>query len=100
MKPRELAVLDALNIASTIHRHGRRFQATAAQIAEVLRTDRRMIADHGAHAALPPQAVRTHLLRLETARSPGCPPLVQRVGTDGGQVLWALSAEGVGILNA
>jgi hypothetical protein len=52
MRMRELAVLEALNIASTRHsRHdpnepGRGYQATAAQIAEVLATDERF-AEYG-----------------------------------------------------
>jgi hypothetical protein len=46
MNNREWAILDALNIASTIHQDHRGFGATAEQISEVLRADERLAEDY------------------------------------------------------
>lgn len=47
MTTQEAAILDAVNIASTLYRRaGHDFEATAAQITEVLNTDERLRAEY------------------------------------------------------
>jgi hypothetical protein len=68
MNQHEMAVLDALNIASTIHQ-GRPigFEATAKQIAEVLATDEQIIDDYRDHV----RDQSTHEIAVRLSRMSG-----------------------------
>lgn len=99
----ELAVLDAVNIASTRYRNARkdRYQATVGEIIEILRTDERM-ASYGAVARIGEQAVANYLSRLRGSRGAwrSFGPLVQKVGTKHGKTVWALTDTGARVLGA
>ena len=95
MNLREFVILDVLNIASTIHGHDGVYQATAAEIVEVFRTDPRWEAERrimGFNA----RSVGASLGRLRRTRAAWQPPLVQHVGNNG----WALTPAGLDVLAA
>lgn len=90
MNAREFYVLEAMNIATTRYkRKGHGFEATAAQIAEVLNTDERI-------APLTSLQVGATLRALAQGLPKRRAPLVERVDTR----RWRLSRAGLEVLCA
>lgn len=99
MKLDEYIVLEALNIASTIHRQDRTYQATAAQVAHVLQTDRRFERERRALGdTLIPNArwVGARLRALHLGRPVRRAQLVSRVTTRA----WTLTTAALEVLTA
>jgi len=93
---RELAVLDALNIASTRYRRkGNDYEATAAQIAKVLNTDER-IQGTVTIPRLTPVEVGASLRLLGQGHPTRRAPLVEKIDTR----RWRLTDTGVSVLSA
>jgi hypothetical protein len=91
---REFYVLDAMNVATTRYkRRGHGFEATAAQIAEVLNTDERFGCPFFPLTSL---QVGTTLRALAQDWSKRRAPLVERVDTR----RWRLSRAGLEVLCA
>ena len=98
MNLREYMVLDALNIASTVHGRfvkgeGRHYQATAAQIAETMLTDDRYGPEYDWAT---PGAVAMCLRQLAKGYPERREPLVERATTK----KWRLTRAGCRVLLA
>lgn len=89
MNPSWAAILDALNIASAQHRSSRGFEATAAQVAEALGTDPRLVQIW--NFSLSTAQVAQGLGRLSRAEGPR-PAMVSRV--PGSRAGWRLTDAG------
>lgn len=95
MTHRELAVLDALNIASTRYRRkGNDYEATAAQIAEVLNSDDRIQGAVAIH--LSPAQVGASLRLLAQGHPVRRAPLAEKIDAR----RWRLTDTGVSVLSA
>lgn len=102
MNNREWMILDALNIASTIHRDALGYGATAEQISDVLATDERIASDYTPGMRdINPRSMANYLGHLagvrkgSTDRTPDgrYSPLVERVAPGSGRFRmtpWAL----------
>lgn len=94
MTHRELAVLDAVNIATTRYRRpGRSFEATAAQITEVLNTDERIQDEYPISLTTREVAATLVLLRKKWTRHY---PLVDKIDSR----RWRLTSAGCDALGA
>ena len=93
MNAREFYVLEAVNIATTRYKRKGHYEATAAQIAEVLNTDERIGCPFFPLTSLQVGATLRQLARDWPARRS---PLVERVDTR----RWRLSSAGLEVLSA
>lgn len=97
MNVREYALLETLNIASTIYaqRHPVfRFEATAVQVANTLATDERLIADFGFTMSPRQISARFAIMALGRPRRPE--PLVKAIVPN----KWALTQAGCKVMLA
>lgn len=94
MTNREWLILDALNVASTIHWDQLGYGATAAQIVDVIGLDERMIADYTAELRdLNARQVAKHLGEMAKGPPTRRAPLVQCVRP--GSTRWRHSEAGL-----